>query len=56
MGRYATTTIRDDAKAENLAELVVEGTQGAQLKAKVEQDPAVVSRFRKSIQLFLSNH
>ena len=46
-------TIRDDAKAENLAELIVEGMQGAQLKAKIEQDPAVVSRFRKSIQLFL---
>jgi len=46
-------TIRDDAKAENLAEFVVEGMQGAQLKAKIEQDPAVVSRYRKSIQLLL---
>jgi len=49
-------TIRDDAKAENLAEFVVEGMQGAQLKAKIEQDPAVVSRYRKSIQLFLRSH
>ena len=46
-------TIRDDAKAENLAEHIVEGIQGAQLKAKIEQDPAVVSRYRKSILLFL---
>jgi len=48
-------TIRDDAKAENLAEFVVEGMQGAQLKAKIEQDPAVISRYRKSIQLFLKS-
>lgn len=48
-------TIRDDAKAANLAEFVVEGMQGAQLKAKIEQDPAVVSRYRKSIQLFLKS-
>jgi len=48
-------SIRDDAKAENLAEFVVEGMQGAQLKAKIDQDPAVVSRFRKSIQLFLGS-
>jgi len=49
-------TIRGDAKAENLAEFVVEGMQGAQLKAKIEQDPAVVARYRKSIQLFLKSH
>lgn len=49
-------TIRDDDKAVNLAEFVVEGMQGAQLKAKIEQDPAVVSRYRKSIQLFLKSH
>jgi len=49
-------TIRNDAKAENLAEFIVEGMQGAQLKAKIDQDPGVVSRFRKSIQLFLHNH
>jgi len=48
-------TIREDVKAENLAELVIEGMQGAQLKAKIEQDAAVISRFRKSIQLLLSN-
>ncbi len=47
-------SIRDDAKAEDLAEFIVEGMQGAQLKAKIEQDPAVVARFRKSIQLFLT--
>jgi len=48
-------TIRDDADAENLAEYVIEGMQGAQLKAKIDQDPAVVERFRNSIQLFLPN-
>jgi len=49
-------SIRDDAKAENLAECVIEGMQGAKLKAKIEQDPTVVSRYRKSIQLFLPSH
>jgi len=48
-------SIRDDAKAEDLAEFIVQGMQGAQLKAKIEQDPAVVARYRKSIQLFLTS-
>jgi TetR/AcrR family transcriptional repressor of nem operon len=48
-------SIRNDAKATNLAEFVVEGMQGAQLKAKVEQDPGVIKRYRKSIRLFLQS-
>lgn len=49
-------TIRKDTKAANLAEFVVEGMQGARLKAKIEQDPAVILRFRKNIRLFLQSH
>lgn len=48
-------SIRNDAKATNLAEFVVEGMQGAQLKAKIEQDPAVIKRYRNSIRLFLQS-
>lgn len=48
-------TIRNDDKAVNLAEFVVEGFEGAKLKAKVERDPAVLNRYRKSIRLFLQS-
>lgn len=48
-------TIRDDDKATNLAEFVVEGIEGAKLKAKIDQDPGAVKRYQKSIQLFLQS-
>lgn len=48
-------TVRNDDRAVNLAEFVVEGLEGAKLKAKVEQEPAVIKRYRKSIQLFLQS-
>ncbi len=48
-------TIRDDDKAANLAEFVVEGIEGAKLKAKIDQDPGAVNRYRKSIRLFLQS-
>lgn len=48
-------TVRDDETAKNLAEFIVEGIEGAKLKAKVELDPNVIKRFRKSIRLFLSS-
>ncbi|MEP3276818.1 MAG: TetR family transcriptional regulator C-terminal domain-containing protein [Stappiaceae bacterium] len=48
-------TIRDDDRAENLAEFVVEALEGAKLKAKVEREPAVLKRYRKSIRLFLQS-
>jgi len=47
-------TVRNDDPAKNMAEFIVEGIEGAKLKAKVELDPAVIKRFRKSIRLFLS--
>ncbi|MFK7963280.1 MAG: TetR/AcrR family transcriptional regulator [Burkholderiaceae bacterium] len=48
-------TIRDNTKAADLAEFVIEGMQGAILKAKIDQDPAVFARYRKSIRLFLQS-
>ena len=48
-------TIRDDDTAANLAEFVVEGIEGAKLKAKIDQDPGAVKRFRKSVKLFLQS-
>ena len=48
-------TIRNDDKPENLAEFVIEGLEGAKLKAKVEQEPAVIKRYRKSTRLFLQS-
>lgn len=46
-------SIRDDDKATNLAEFVVDGMEGAKLKAKIDQDPGAVKRYRKSLQLLL---
>lgn len=48
-------TIRNDDTAENFAEFVIEGLEGAKLKAKVDRDPGVVERYRKSICLLLQN-
>lgn len=48
-------TIRNDDSAENFAEFVIEGLEGAKLKAKVDRDPDVLERYRKSIRLLLEN-
>lgn len=48
-------TLRRDDRAENLAEFIIEGLEGAKLKAKVERDPAVLKRYRNSIRLFLQS-
>jgi len=48
-------TIRDEESAKNLAEFVTTGFQGAVLKAKVDRDPKVLDRFRKSMLLFLKS-
>lgn len=49
-------SIRNDDSAENFAEFVIEGLEGAKLKAKVDRDPSVLERYRKSIHLLLQNH
>lgn len=49
-------TIRKDDSAVNLAEYVVVSLEGAIMKAKINRDPSVLKRLRKSIQLFLQNH
>jgi len=48
-------TIRDNDKASNLAGFVIDGLEGAKLKAKIDRDPGVVKRYRKTIQLFLQS-
>lgn len=48
-------TIRNDDSAKNFAEFVVEGLEGAKLKAKVDRDPSVLKRYRKSIRLLLDS-
>ncbi|MFK7964908.1 MAG: TetR family transcriptional regulator C-terminal domain-containing protein [Burkholderiaceae bacterium] len=48
-------TIRDDDKALSLAEFVIAGLEGAKLRAKVERAPAILKRYRRSIQLFLQS-
>jgi len=49
-------TIRDDENATTLAEFVTTSYEGAIMKAKVDRDPAVLDRFRRSILLFLKRN
>ncbi len=46
-------SIRDNEDATTLAEFVTSSFEGAILKAKVDRDPAVLERFRRSILSFL---
>ncbi|MFY0611854.1 MAG: TetR family transcriptional regulator C-terminal domain-containing protein [Hyphomicrobiaceae bacterium] len=48
-------SIRDDDSPKTLAEFVIVSLEGAILKSKVDRDPAVLKRFRKSIQKFLKH-
>jgi len=48
-------TVRHDDSAKNLADFFISSLEGAILKAKVERDPDVLKRFRKSIRLFLES-
>ncbi len=46
-------TVRKDDSAKSLAEFVIGSLEGAILKAKVDRDPKVLKRLRKSVRLFL---
>ena len=46
-------SIRSNEDAATLAEFVTTSYEGAILKAKVDRDPAVIERFRRSIIMFL---
>jgi len=48
-------TIRNDDSAENLAEFFVSSLEGSIIKARVDRDPDVLTRFRNSMALFLKH-
>lgn len=48
-------TVRKDESAKNLAEFFISGLEGSIIKARVDCDPTVLERFRKSIGLLFQS-